>query len=68
MLRHFGAGSNGFDHFESSVVGSLLLLLFHVYSFIRREGEVQGGGERIPSRLSAEPDTGLDLTNREITT
>ena len=68
----FGAGANGFDHFEKSVAGSFLLLLFHVYSFIMREGEVQrergGRRERIPSRLSAEPDTGLNLTNHEITT
>ena len=36
-----------------------------------REREREGERERIPSRLrevSAEPDVGLELTNREITT
>ena len=35
------------------------------------EGQREGEGERIPSRLhtvSAEPDVGLDLTNQEIMT
>ena len=41
--------------------------------FEREEGqrERERGGERIPSRLhavSAEPDTGLESTNREIMT
>ena len=52
---------------------------FSVYLFILRERERERGREcdwgrgreRIPSRLSAvvaEPDVGLDLPNREVTT
>ena len=57
------------------------IAFFNVYLFILRErerereraeeGQRQREGERIPSKLhavSAEPDAGLKLTNREIVT
>ena len=53
-------------------------ILFKVYLFILRESPHKWGGgkrkkgrEKIPSRLGAvgaEPDVGLELTNREIMT